>query len=82
MSDTFDGVFWVTITGAIIGFLGVFIKQCFKSKCTDAVFCWGLVNVKRDVVTEERESEFNIQHGIINDDSSPTNQRVNRTLPL
>jgi hypothetical protein len=81
MSDTFDGVFFITITGAIIGFLGLLIKQCFKSKCTDAVFCWGLINIKRDVITEEKENEFNIEHGIINDDNSP-NQRVNRNNPL
>ena len=34
MSDTFDGVFYITITGAIIGFLGLLIKQCLDNDGT------------------------------------------------
>ena len=78
--NAFDGVFWVTISGAIIGFLGLAIKQCFKSKCSNVNLCFGLINVQRDVIPEEKENEFNIEHGVIDETRSCNNNAS--VLPL
>ena len=74
--NAFDGVFWITISGAIIGFLGLAIKQCFKSKCSSVRLCFGLINIQRDVNAEEKIEEYQIDHGIINNQSSRNNASI------
>lgn len=39
--------------------LVVLLKSCFASKCEDVSFCWGLINVHREVELER--PELNVQ---------------------
>jgi hypothetical protein len=51
---TFDGVFFITITTLITGFLGIAIKYCLKSKCEKCDICWGLLTIIRRVDIESQ----------------------------
>ena len=53
--QTFDAVFFVTIATILIGFFGLIVKYCLKSKCEDISFCWGCCNIKRRVDLEVQE---------------------------
>ena len=68
--NTFDAVFFLTLSTAILAFLGLALKSCFKSKCSNVNLCCGLINVQRDVITEENIHDFDIEHGIINNQST------------
>ena len=35
---TLDSVFWLTIAGTFFGFLGMAVKACLKSNCTQIKF--------------------------------------------
>ena len=56
----FNGTFWLTIAGILAGALGVGVKACLASKCSN-VSCFGF-NCTRDVEAEEREHEFDVTH--------------------
>jgi hypothetical protein len=73
-SYSIDGVFWITLSGAVIGVVGLAMKYCLRSKCIEINFCYGLIVVKRDVVSEEKQADFQIQHGI--SESSNVNNNV------
>ena len=51
--DTYDGVFFITISTLLFGCLGLCIKYCLRSKCDNINLCFGLITVHRDVKTEE-----------------------------
>ena len=53
-----DSVFWITLATLIIGFLGVVLRYCFKSKCS-RVSCCGLV-IERDVAGELEEERMEL----------------------
>ena len=36
--STLDSVFWLTIAGTFFGFLGMAVKACLKSNCTQIKF--------------------------------------------
>ena len=55
MSEIYSEGFWITLTGLIIGFLGLTIRACLKSKC-DEVACCGC-RIHRAVEVEERLEE-------------------------
>ena len=74
--NTFDAVFFLTLSTAILAFLGLALKSCFKSKCSSVSLCCGLINVQRDVNAEEKIEEYQIDHGIINNQSSRNNASV------
>jgi len=50
---TFDGVFFITITTIITGFMGLSIRYCMKSKCDDVNICFGLFKIHRRVELEQ-----------------------------
>lgn len=53
--------FFITITGLITAFLGVTLKMCFKSRCEDVNFGFGLLNIHRNVeVEQDIEAQRNI----------------------
>jgi hypothetical protein len=60
--NTFDSAFFITLAGIVTGVIGMMVKSCLKSKCTSISFCG--VQCSRDVSTEEREHEFNVEHNI------------------
>ena len=45
--DTFDAVFWLTVSGSFFAFLAVMLRACLKSRCTNISMC-GL-ECKRDL---------------------------------
>jgi hypothetical protein len=62
--DTFDSVFWLSLSVGLFGFLGIALRYCIKSKCTDCNLCFGLLQVRRDTKSELEESEFEIEHNV------------------
>jgi hypothetical protein len=50
-----DGVFFITITTLIIGFLGLSVRLCLKSKCGKVNCCFGFLQVERNVDLETNE---------------------------
>ena len=77
-STTFTDVFWLTLSASILGFLGLVMKQCFNSKCTEMNICCGLVSIKRDIENEIKIQEFNVEHGIVSSDQIPPNEPITR----
>ena len=45
--ETFDDVFWLTVSGSFFAFMAVVLRACLKSRCTSISMC-GL-NCKRDL---------------------------------
>jgi hypothetical protein len=39
--ETFDAVFWLTISGSFFAFMAVVLRACLKSRCT-SISCCGL----------------------------------------
>lgn len=50
--QTYDAVFFVSVGTLFIGFLGLVIKYCLKSKCENVRLCFGLIEIKRRVDLE------------------------------
>ena len=49
---TNDSVTIIAIITLFIGAFSMVTRLCYKSKCTDINFCYGLLNIKRNVVIE------------------------------
>ena len=58
--ETFDGTFWLTISGLAFGFFGLVIRNCYKSKCSSIEI--GCIKIIRDVEEEEKIDELVVQH--------------------
>ena len=56
--DTFDAAFFITTGSLLIGFLGLSIKYCLKSKCQDFSCLWGMIKIIRNV---QLESEIELR---------------------
>ena len=69
-------IFWLSMSGIIVGFLGLTLKMCLKSKCSD-VDCCHLLKIHRDVNLEEKGMEFEVEHGITD---NPTSNKKNFNL--
>lgn len=50
--NTYDGTFFITLTTIIIGFLGLSVRYCLKSKCSKFKCCFGLIDIDRTVELE------------------------------
>jgi len=59
MSDLSE-TFWVAFVASIIGFLGLSLKMCLKSKCDSIEFC-GL-KIHRNIEAEIEEEKYDIEH--------------------
>ena len=59
-----DGLFYLSMATLLTGFTLKLFSICLKSKCEDCNICFGLLNVKRNVVIEEKEHEFDLVHRI------------------
>jgi translation elongation factor EF-1beta len=53
-----DGLFYLSMATLLTGFTLKLFSICLKSKCEDCNICFGFLNVHRNVVIEERETEF------------------------
>ena len=56
--DTFDAVFWLTVSGSFFAFLAVMLRACLKSRCTSISLC-GL-ECKRDLSKDVDTSDIKI----------------------
>ena len=61
MSDLSE-TFWVAFVASIIGFLGLSLKMCLKSKCDSIEIC-GL-KIHRNIEAEIEEEKYDIEHHI------------------
>jgi hypothetical protein len=67
--NTYNAVFFVTISTLLFGCCGVLIKYCLKSKCDNIKLCFGLVTVHRNVELEVQEEIKAMELGIKDDES-------------
>jgi hypothetical protein len=54
--------FWVFLVGTSAGIIGVILKLCYDSKCSDIECC--CIKIKRDINKEVEEDKFKIKHNI------------------
>jgi hypothetical protein len=50
--------FWVAFVGTIIGFLGLTLKMCLKSKCDNVEVC--CIKIHRNVEIEQELDELEL----------------------
>lgn len=62
--ETFDAVFWITISTLVCASFGLVVRYCLKSKCDNINICCGLINVHRDVKLENDLEEKQLEFGI------------------
>jgi hypothetical protein len=62
--QNFDGTFWLSLSGIILGFISGALIYCIKSKCSRCSLCFGLIDVHRDVALEEKIEEAQLEKGI------------------
>ena len=63
-TNIYDGVFFITITSLLLGFFGIVVKYCLRSKCDNVNLCFGLVTVHRNVELEVQEEMKEMELGI------------------
>jgi hypothetical protein len=52
-------VYSLSIAG--LGFLGLVVRYCFKSKCSEVSCCFGLIKIDRDIEHEVVEQQQEIE---------------------
>ena len=62
--DTFDAVFFVTISTLVCGSVGLVIKYCLKSKCDQVDLFFGCIKIHRDVKAEVELEEKELEAGV------------------
>ena len=69
--NTFNDVFFITISTLVLGFFAKTLQYCLKSKCDNINLCFGLITVHRNVELEAEEEmkELELQGGSNNDKS-------------
>ena len=60
---TYSEGFWITMAGLVIGFAGLTIRLCLKSKCDDVAVCC-CIKIHRAVELEERLEERQLDYGV------------------
>jgi hypothetical protein len=60
-------VYSLSIAG--LGFLGLVVRYCFKSKCSEVSCCFGLIRIDRDIEHEVAEQQQEMEN---------TNQKIYR----
>jgi hypothetical protein len=63
-SNEFNSAFWLTITGVLTAFISGSLVYAIKSKCSKCNFCYGLINIERNVEIEEKIEELELERGI------------------
>jgi hypothetical protein len=74
--EIFDDTFWLTLSGIIVGVLGILIRYCFLSKCDNVSVCFGILKVHRAVELELPNVENDLEeqyHGNEEKSNVPTN---------
>ena len=62
--ETFDAVFFVTISTLVCGSFGLVVRYCLKSKCDDVNLFYGLIRIHRDIKAEIELEEKELELGI------------------
>ena len=62
--ETYDAVFFVSVGTLVIGFFGLVIKYCLKSKCENVRLCGGLIVIKRRVDLETEVEMHELDAGL------------------
>jgi hypothetical protein len=62
--NTFDSIFFMSLSTLIIGFFGLSIKFCLKSRCENLNLCCGLIHIHRRVDLELQEEMKQMELGI------------------
>ena len=58
--ETFDGVFFLTITTMLTGLCALCIRYSYRSKCKTCKVC--CIKIERDIDGENKNDEVNNQH--------------------
>jgi hypothetical protein len=58
--NTFDDTFFISITGILVGVIGLSIRFCYRSKCY-RIEC-GCLKIYRDTEDEKEIDEIGIQY--------------------
>ena len=66
--DTFNAVFFITISSLVFGCFGLVIRYCLKSKCDNVKICFGLITVHRNVELKVEEEMKELELGIKDED--------------
>jgi hypothetical protein len=66
--ETYDAVFFVTISTLLFTCFGLVIKYCLRSKCDNIELCCGLIKVHRNVELEVEEEMKAMELGIKEDE--------------
>ena len=67
--NTYDAVFFLTISTLLFGCFSLIIKYCLKSRCDTINLCYGLISVHRDVKIEEELEMRAMDLGVKDDES-------------
>ena len=54
--DTFNDIFWISISTSFFALVGLTIKTALKSKCDETNLCWGLIKIHRRCELENLEN--------------------------
>lgn len=49
----FGSEFWLVISASTFAFLGLALRACLKSRCSEIKLCWGLWTCSREPVSDE-----------------------------
>lgn len=75
--ETFDSAFFLTMATLIIGFLGIAIKYCLKSKCQDFNCLWGMIKIIRRVDLESQIELSEMKNNLNDDDEEKKEESKN-----
>ena len=73
--DTYDGVFFISLSTIIVSAFGVAVRYCLKSKCEHFSLCFGLINVDRRVDLEVQEHIREMELGVEEKEEETTSVR-------
>lgn len=68
-TETYNGVFFISLATIVMGTIGLSIKYCLKSKCQHFTLCCGLVTIDRRVDLEAQEEMKAMELGIQDKDA-------------
>jgi hypothetical protein len=82
-TDTYDGIFFLSLASLLVGVCGLSIKYCLKSKCEHFALCCGLISIDRRVDLEVQEEMKKIEMGVdTKDDDDDEEGKAGMTLDL
>jgi len=82
-TDTYDGIFFLSLASLLVGVCGLSIKYCLKSKCEHFALCCGLIAIDRRVDLEVAEEMKKIELGMdTKEDDDDEEGKAGMTLDL